>query len=92
MADDKAAELGRVHRRLNEARVMPTRANGLRLRTHERVAVLIEERDILSAELARITGGMAEMAARESVAGDAAGVDQEAAAESALVAGDSGDD
>ncbi len=89
--EDFTAEVGKIHRRLNEARIAPKRANGLRLRPHERVDVLIAERDALSAELARIVGGMAEMCARESVAAVAAGVDEEASAESALVAGDGGD-
>lgn len=88
MRNEEADELRRVERQLMLGRVIGKRASGLKLRCHERVAALVAERDRLSIELARIVAGMAEMATRERAAGDAAGVDQDAAAEAALVAGD----
>jgi hypothetical protein len=62
MGNDDAAEVGKIHRRLNDARVPAKRPNGLRLRTHERVSLLVEERDELSAELARIVSALAAIA------------------------------
>lgn len=92
MRSEEGDELRRVERQLMLGNVPARRPNKLRLRTHERVAVLVAERNRLSGELARIVSGMAEIAVRELAAGVAASVDHEATAESAGLSGDGGDD
>lgn len=92
MRTEEGDELRRIERQLLLGNVTARRPNKLRLRTHERVAVLIADRDRLSCELARIVSGMAEIACRELAAGVAASVDHQAATEAAGLSGDGGDD